>query len=219
MKTLNKKNSELFYDKFGRKQDNQAYYEDLAINDQLENSELSTAKNVFEFGCGTGRLAEKILRSYLPEDSSYNGLDISSTMIELSTKRLALYKERIHLIKSTGAINVQLPDESIDRFISNYVLDLLSYDDIDDILNEAYRLLEFNGIISLISITNGKTIISKIVMNTWNFLFKINPKIVGGCRPIKIKNIINKDTRWEIVYENVKIAYGIASEIIIARKK
>ncbi len=59
-----------FYDRFGAKQDSQAFYEDAATADLILNAELGAARAVFEFGCGTGRFAEKLLAEHLPADCS-----------------------------------------------------------------------------------------------------------------------------------------------------
>ena len=37
-----------------------------------------------EFGCGTGRLAERLLRDHLPDAATYVAVDSSSTMVSLA---------------------------------------------------------------------------------------------------------------------------------------
>ena len=44
---------------------------------------------MFEFGCGTGRLAERLLHDHLPEQAIYTAVDISNTMFRLTRERLA----------------------------------------------------------------------------------------------------------------------------------
>ena len=45
-------------------------------------------------------------------------------------------------------MHVDLPDRSFDRFISTYVLDLLSEENIDSLLSEAYRILRTGGLLA-----------------------------------------------------------------------
>jgi len=47
-----------FYDRFGEAQDKQGFYEDAAQAEMLEYARLQQASSLFEFGCGTGRLAD-----------------------------------------------------------------------------------------------------------------------------------------------------------------
>ena len=54
-----------FYDRFGSRQDLQRFYEDAAIDRLLANAALPQAHAVVEFGCGTGRLAARMLDGLL----------------------------------------------------------------------------------------------------------------------------------------------------------
>ena len=54
-----------FYDAFGKKQDKQ-FYEDAAIDHLIEHGEFEKAGYVVEFGCGTGKLASRLLTEILP---------------------------------------------------------------------------------------------------------------------------------------------------------
>lgn len=57
------------YDRIGRGQDVQAVFEHRAISDLLAHADVEHAHAVFELGYGTGALAERLLRRYLPADS------------------------------------------------------------------------------------------------------------------------------------------------------
>ena len=60
-------NVRAFYDRFGGKQDWQRFYEDPALRDLICHGSFDEAHAVVEFGCGTGRLAEHLLRDYLSD--------------------------------------------------------------------------------------------------------------------------------------------------------
>ena len=81
---------------------------------------------MIEFGCGTGRFAEELFDRHLPTNARYVGLDVSSTMTRLAQSRTARFGGRAAIQQTSGTTHVDLPDAAFDRFISTYVLDLLS---------------------------------------------------------------------------------------------
>lgn len=214
---LTKEEVEKFYDRFGAKQDKQNYHEDVALADLLKRARFDVAHTVVEFGSGTGRFAEELLGKYLPMDATYWGCDVSTTMINLSQKRLSPFGRRATLWKSTGETSLPLPSDCAGRFVSNYVLDILSFNEIHDVIREAKRVLKKDGLLCLTGLTNGKGWFSKFWTAFWNIRFTLNLKWVGGCRPIEVHGFLNAD--WEIEHYHVAAVKGISSEVIVARKR
>jgi len=206
-----------FYDQFGSKQDSQGFYEDVATNVLLVHGRFNQAQAVFEYGAGTGRFAEKLLSEYLPATCRYYGTDISSTMVELATSRLHRWADRTTLQLSNGAMKLPVQDGRHDRFVSNYVLDLLSGKDTSALMDEAHRILAPNGLLCLVSLTHGKTWFTRGVSSAWNALYRVRPKLVGGCRPIELLDFIS-EANWETEYHMKVSAFGISSEIVVARR-
>ena len=207
-----------FYDRFGKKQDAQSFYEDRALDDLVAHSCLAEARKVFEFGCGTGRFAARLLAEELPVAATYTGSDLSRTMVDLATERLARYTGRARVLQSDGTVHLPLSDRSVDRVVSTYVLDLLSEADISEFLREAHRVLTAEGKLCLVSLTRGTTLRSRMVSSLWMSVFRLRASLVGGCRPIRLEQYLDS-SRWELAYENVIVAYGIASEVLVARVK
>lgn len=203
------------YDGFGSKQDKQKYYEDVALADLLSQASFDSARSVAEFGCGTGRFAEELLSSHLPHDATYWGCDVSNTMLKLTQNRLSHFDGRATLWKSSGEAVLPLEDESVDRFISTYVLDILSADEIHAVMSEARRVLKKDGLLCLTGLTYGKDFFSQLWTAFWNLRFSLNPKWVGGCRPVALLEFLDG---WEVVHHNVVVASGISSEVLVARK-
>ncbi len=207
-----------FYDRAGSKKTSQNVYEDLAITDLIAHSSFESATHVFEFGCGRGQLAEKLLRSYLKPPTKYFGVDVSPTMLALADTRLRPYKSMVTLLKTNGTLKLDLPDGTFDRFISTFVLDLFSPDDITLILREAHRLLvSGKGYLCLANLTRAKGMLPRIIMSFWTVLFKFSPKIVGGCRPLDIRGYITPPD-WQIEYTNVIVSRGVPTQVLVARK-
>lgn len=215
MRTLTFEEAKAYYDGFGAKQDSQVFYEGPAVKTLVENSYFDQAATVFEFGCGTGRFAQELLADHLPSNARYRGVDISTTMVQLATKRLRPFGPRATVAQISDETGIQLEGSSIDRFVSTYVFDLLPSVSAQKVLAQAHRALQANGLLCLVSITPGKSFVSRIVMETWGWIFSQKPSLVGGCRPTQLAELLPA-TEWQIRYQTVVVAWGIASEVVIA---
>ena len=214
---LTHEEAKTFYDRFGTKQDRQDWYEGAAIQDLITHGGFEAARTVFELGCGTGTFAKELLAHRLPPAAHYLGVDISSTMVDLTRKRLKRFANRTEVVQTDGSLRFDLPDASFDRFIATYVLDLLAPDDIKGVLDEAHRLLEPDGCLCVVSLTYGRTRVARMVTGLWNGVHRLNPKLVGGCRPLRLQHHID-EAYWRIDYHHVVTAYGIASEVMVVSK-
>ena len=216
--TLTPSEARTFYDKFGEKQDKQGFYENPALEDLITHADFQYARKVFEFGCGTGKFAERLLQEHLPSSARYLGCDVSSTMINLAIQRLAPYAEHVKVVRSNGSIRFPLSDNSVDHVISTYVLDLLSEEHILLVFAEAYRVLTAGGKLCLVSLTQGISFPSKIVSFIWMTLFRIRSSLVGGCRPIRLESYFDQGL-WKLKYQNVVTPFEVPSEVFILIKR
>lgn len=213
-RTLNPSAARAYYDRFGKKQDSQGFYEDPALDDLIAHSDFQDARSVFEFGCGTGKLAARLLGGGLRPSAGYLGCDISPVMIELAKQRLAVYGGRAQVVLADGAVRFPLPDQSVDRVVSSYVLDLLSEEDIRCFFAEAFRVLTPHGRVCLASLTRGFTPLSRIVASIWTAVFKLRPAMVGGCRPVVLDSYVDAG-RWRVVHRSAVAPFGVPSEVLI----
>jgi ubiquinone/menaquinone biosynthesis C-methylase UbiE len=214
---LSHQQSKGFYDHFGKKQDWQGFYEDVATGAIIRNGEFGQAGAVLEFGCGTGRFGERLLEEHLPANARYVGVDISETMVALAKERLARFGPRAEVHLTDGSPEVGFGSAAFDRFVSNYVLDLLTFEDIRTVLQEAWRVLPEGGLLGLTSLTHGFTSISRIVTGIWTAIHTIRPMLVGGCRPINLLEHVT-GPRWRVRYDEKFSSYGVPSEVLIAEK-
>lgn len=203
------------YDRLGPKQDRGAFYEAPALADLLRHGRWQAARHVFELGSGTGSFAHTLLTAHLPATAHYCGMDQSTTMVQLATRRLARFSKRATMLLSAGAVTVPAATGSFDRVIANYVLDLLSEADIHRFLAEAYRVLQPDGLLCMVSLTEGNTPWSRLVMWGWQQVYTFQPERVGGCRPIRLVNFL-EPTQWRLRHIEVITTWGLASEVIIA---
>jgi len=208
--------SKRFYDRFGSLQDAQVY-ERAALKRLVTASDFEHASAVFELGCGTGRLAAELLEDHLPEAARYVGVDISYTMIGIATRRLARWGKRVTVSQVDGTRSLPSGDGSFDRFVATYVLDLLPDAAIANVLQEARRLLMGDGKLCVITSTEGTGPISRLVSAAWMRLYRINPSLVGGCRSLQRRSWLD-ERDWSVEHAEVVVSWGIASEIVIARR-
>jgi ubiquinone/menaquinone biosynthesis C-methylase UbiE len=213
-RALSHEEARAFYDRFGRKQDLQRFYEDPAIVALLRYGGFESDRAVAEFGCGTGRLAARLLRERLPAEATYIGFDISETMVRLASPRVAPWRERARVERTEGPPRLPLAGGACDRFLSTYVLDLLGEDDIRAALREARRVLAPGGRLCLASLTFGRTIPSRGVCRLWMAIHSLSPRLVGGCRPLRLQALTASD--WKILHEEVVCTFGICTEVLVA---
>ncbi len=215
---LNHQQAKAYYDRFGSKQDSQAFYEDRAKEQLVAHANFEQARTVYEFGCGTGRFAEDLLSHHLPPTAIYHGTDVSSTMVQLSREQLARFGDRVQISHSDGSPKLDVADHSVDRVVSNYVLDLLPDEEARQLVSEARRVLTPDGRLCLCSLTRGINLASRFVTWVWSRLYAIRPMIVGGCRPIELREYLN-EREWHILYQGVVTGFGVPSEIIVATSR
>lgn len=213
---LSRSQGACFYDVLGARLDTRAFYEAAALRDLVAHLELKTCRSVVEFDCGTGRLAAELLDAHLSPEATYLGLDLSATMVGLANRRLRRFDGRVEVLQTNGTPRIDVPDRTFDRFVSNYVFDLLPDDEISAMLEEARRVLKPDGLLGLASLTNGPTPISGLVSAAWRGLHHLSPWLVGGCRPIAIHAFVS-NSGWRIGYENIIVGFGVPSKIVVAR--
>ena len=217
MRTLTHDEAREFYDEFGAKQDDQGWYEDVATAMLVSQADLSQAKKVLEFGCGTGRFALTLLSDHLGEDATYLGLDISETMIELSRGRLERFGSRVRLHQTSGHASLPTQDSTMDRVFSNYVLDLLSVDDIKRFFRESARVLHPGGLLCLTTLTHGASLPGKVVSTLWRIAHALRPQWVGGCRPVRVDDYVPADS-FERTFSQVIAVKALTSEVWVGRR-
>lgn len=206
------------YDRIGSRQDSQAFYEDASTDDLIAHARFDRALSVVEFGCGTGRLAQSLLEDELPPAARYVGYDVSPVMAGLTRERLARFRGRAEVRQTDGSTELDLADAACDRFVSTYVFDLLSEDQIAEALGEAARVLAPDGLLCLVSLTIGTTPMTRWVERTWRRVHAFRPAWVGGCRPIELAPLLS-EAHWTIEHRAMLSPFAIPSEVLIARRR
>jgi ubiquinone/menaquinone biosynthesis C-methylase UbiE len=216
-RTLTREEARRVYDRIGAAQDTQAFYEDRATRLLIRHGAFERARRVLELGCGTGRLAFRLLSRHLPEAARYRGLDSSPRMVELARERLAPFASRAEVVLTDGAPPVSEPAGSCDRFVASYVLDLLSGDDIVAVLRAAHRILEPGGLLCLAGLSTGTGPLSRLVARAWLRVHALRPAWVGGCRPLELRDRVGRP-EWHVRHHAKLAPFGIPSEALVAER-
>lgn len=89
-RTLSHAQSRAVYDRAAaRVRDSESAYGGPAITALLSAADARAARRVFEFGCGSGRLAARLLAGReLAPGAQYVGVDLSPVSIDLARQRL-----------------------------------------------------------------------------------------------------------------------------------
>lgn len=81
-------------------------------------------------------------------------------------------------------------DGSFRRFMATEVLDLLP--DAANVLREAHRLLVSDGKLCVVTSRERTGPISHLVSAAWMRLYKINPRLVRGCRSLQRRSWLDE---------------------------
>ncbi len=206
------------YDRTGAHRDGQPSYARRPIQRLVEHADFSSASAVVEFGCGTGAFAQRLLERELPAHANYTAFDLSETMVQMTRRRLVRFGARAAITRTDGRPRVPLPPQSCDRFVSTYVLDLLSNRDIAKLLSQAWAVLRPGGLLCLANLTHGTTPLSKLVIRVWQRLHVSRPAAFGGSRPVTVSSFLGPAS-WKILYSCTMVSLGVPTEVLIARPR
>ena len=217
-RTLTPDEARRYYDRNAHRQDAQGWYEDAALARLVCLSDFRHASAVLEAGCGTGRLAERLLREHLPNDASYIGIDISPSMLARAGTRLKKYAPRAKLSPGDVTLGLTARDQSKDRIVATYLFDLLSVAHSRHLVREMHRVLRPGGFVCLAGLTRetqagDRTVFTQI----WALMQRLWPWLVGGCRPVNLRTLLDT-AQWQIVAHETVSPRGLVSEILIAWK-
>jgi len=218
MPALTPEQARRVYDRIAGAQDWQRFYEDAATAELVAHAGFDRARAVVELGCGTGRFAAALLAGHLRADASYVGVDLSPRMVALASERLARWRQRATVTLVDGSAAMPAADGAADRFVANYVFDLLGSDQTRVALAEAYRVLAPGGLLCTAGLTPGEHGLARFVSRAWTGVWARRPALVGGCRPIRLVDVLDP-SQWVVGYRRTVVAWGIASEVVIATRR
>lgn len=205
----------LAYNRIGRLQDTQSFYERGAVDALLALLDLGTARQVVEIGCGTGKLAERLVRGELPSDARHLGTDVSDRMVHLTGQRIAVFGDRARVVRVEPGSPLPPTDRPPDRIIAAYVFDLLSESEMADMLGDVGRRLAPDGLLGIVALTEGSAGAGRWISDAWRAIWERFPAAVGGCRPVELEGPI-RTAGFELVHRATTTSWAISSSIVVA---
>ena len=136
-------------------------------------------------------------------------------MVGLARRRVARFGSRAEVRLTDGDPTLDAPAGSCDRFVSTYVLDLLSEEDIRAVISSARRLLRPGGLVALVSLTHGATASARLIERAWTAVHSRRPWLVGGCRPLSLQTYVCSPD-WIVRHWSRVTVSGITSEVLVA---
>ena len=138
-------------------------------------------------------------------------------MVALASDRLAPWRHRATVTLVDGGAAMPAADGAADRFVANYVFDLLGPGEARAALAEAYRVLAPGGLLCTTGLTPGEHGLARFVSRAWTGVWARWPALVGGCRPIRLVDVLDPSD-WVVGHQHTVVAWGIASEVVIATR-
>jgi ubiquinone/menaquinone biosynthesis C-methylase UbiE len=152
----------------------------------LEVADIKNGESVLEVAVGTGILFEKILE--LNPTGRNEGIDLTEEMLTRARARAQKSGASSYVLKVGDAYHLEYSDNSFDVLLNNYMFDLIPERDFLAILSEFRRVLRSGGRIVLVNMTKGPRWFNAV----WEWLYKIRPSLLGGCRGIELKTYLEK---------------------------
>lgn len=184
--------------------------ESRARNRALDLLAPVSGQRILNAGVGTGQ-TQAHLQAVVAPTGTVVGLDLSPVMLHHTCVR-------IHTpLCEADVRHLPFVSASFDGVFSSFVLDLLPFDDLAELLQDFQRVLKPDGRIVLVSLTEGINASSRLFMALWKLVYRVSPIACGGCRPLQLAALVSQAGFCQIVRE-VVVQLGMPSEIVAATR-
>jgi ubiquinone/menaquinone biosynthesis C-methylase UbiE len=178
----------------------------------IELADIRDGRNVLEVAVGTGLAFYEIVKRN--RNGNNIGIDLSQGMLDKAKKRLSRLSEANYKLLTGTAFALPVKNESIDVLMNNYMFDLISYEDMDKVLDEFRRVLKQNGRLVLVNMTEGESPRSRL----YDAIYRVYPKAMGGCRGVKLAERL-KQRGFRVELREYYQQMCFPSEVILAYKE
>jgi ubiquinone/menaquinone biosynthesis C-methylase UbiE len=193
------------YDLWGK------FTESRARDRAIELADIKDGQKILEVAVGTGIAFYEIAKR---NPNGINlGIDLSEGMLAKARKRLQRLKGINYELKTGSALRLEEKDASFDLLMNNYMFDLLSFEDMDVVLQEFKRVLQVGGKLVLVNMTLGE----KFGADIYNRLYRISPRLMGGCRGIQLSEKLEVHG-FKVTLREYYQQLLFPSEVIMAEK-
>lgn len=185
--------------------------ESEAAEKVIELAEINDGESVIELACGTGLVFKEVLKQN-PNGRNL-GVDLSLDMLNKAKKLIKKQKNQNYELRQGDVLNLKIKNESYDKLINNFMIDLMPEDKFDEIFSEFYRILKPNGVAVISVFSPGQKRINKF----WVWVAKYIPKLLTDCRPVEIRQNL-KEVGFTIL-EEIEISQNTFPSKVYKLKK
>ena len=177
----------------------------------LELADIKDGQKILEVAVGTGLAFYEIVKRN--QNGQNLGIDISPGMLSKAEKRLRKLAGGNYELKLGNVFHLPAEDGQFDLVVNNYMFDLIPFEQMDLILSEFRRVLKKEGKLILVNMTVGERWGSGL----YDFIYRVSPKSIGGCRGIRLSDkLIRQEFTVEVREYHQQLLFP--SEVIVARK-
>lgn len=177
----------------------------------LELARIHDGARILEVAVGTGQVFQEIVRRN--PNGENTGIDLSEGMLARARHRLSNHNFVNYRLIHGSAMTLQIQSSSIDLLMNNYMVDLIPYAQIPDVLAEFHRVLKPGGRLVLVNMTKGQSAVS----NLYDRIFNCLPRLSGGCRGLQMSAILQQH-RFRVQTREYIQQCLFPSEVIVAGK-
>jgi demethylmenaquinone methyltransferase/2-methoxy-6-polyprenyl-1,4-benzoquinol methylase len=209
-----KEEAKQFYDRVSRVYDYSiGTFERKYAETALRFLSIEEGETVLEIGFGSGRCLKRIAESVGKTGKVY-GIDISSGMLEATTRRLekAGVMDSVELCCGDAA-RLPYQDNTFDAVFMSYTLELFDTPEVPKVLKEVKRVLKESGRLGVVSLSRENEESKALRLYEW--VHQKWPKYVD-CRPIYLEQSL-RDAGYKIRRkEKLKLLRLLPLEIVVA---
>jgi len=209
--TLSAPAARRFYDSIGKRYDWFESFESQAKLRAVQCLGLESGHWVLNVGVGTGKEHSRLQAAVAPHGKAF-GLDLSRVMLDLTRERT------MAPLCQADARSIPFARGRFDRLYAAYVLDLLPFTALPQVLASFYQLLKPGGRTVLLALTEGVDLPSRALVAAWKLVYAISPLACGGCRPMQLTDLV-KQAGFTSIEREVIVQLGLPSEIIVADRR
>lgn len=177
----------------------------------LELAAVRDGEAILEVAVGTGLLFTELLQRN-PHGRN-DGVDLTEPMLDQARQKAARTGATNWTLRLGDAYALDYPDASFDLLCNCYMFDLLPEGDFATVLSQFHRVLRPRGRLVLANLSCSQGVTYRL----WDFLYRINPAWVGGCRAVQLTGELLRAGFAIEVREQVT-QLTIATEVIRAYK-
>ena len=177
----------------------------------IEVANIQDETTILDVAVGTGRLFNRIVERN-PNGRNF-GIDISKGMLAKAKSRLSKQPNSNYSLDIGSAFDIKMENYSIDLLFNNYMFDLISFDQMDLIIDEFSRVLKPGGKLVLVNMTKAE----QFGAGLYESIYRLSPPLMGGCRGVQMFDLLTEHGFKLITREYVQQML-FPSEVILATK-